>query len=91
MEDLEDITVLGVVVCNNLMGGYYLEVRNEKMETLFTLSSVKEYADYVRLNRKYISATVWFNNNNVDDNLIKLVHKEASSYPDLLLVADSVI
>ncbi|MDQ1282186.1 MAG: hypothetical protein QG630_537, partial [Patescibacteria group bacterium] len=24
MEDLEDITVLGVVVCNNLMGGYYL-------------------------------------------------------------------
>lgn len=86
MKDLDEVMVLGVVVNNNLMGGYYLEVTNEKMETLFTLASVKEYADYVRANRKYVDATAWFCKSDVSKEIADRVHDEANAYPDILLV-----
>lgn len=86
MKKLDEVMVLGVIINNNLMGGYYLNVTNEKMEILFRLESVKDYADYVRANRSYIDATIWFISEDVNQNIIDLVHKEANSYPDLLLV-----
>ena len=86
MKELNEVMVLGVVINNNLMGGYYLKIKNEKMEHLFTMSSVKEYADYVRANKDFIDATLWFCQNNVSKDMAKRVENEARQYPDLLLV-----
>lgn len=86
MKNLDEVMVLGVVINNNLMGGYYLEVTTENMERLFTVNSVKEYADYVRVNRQFIDATLWFCQSNVSKDIAARVESEARQYPDLLLV-----
>lgn len=86
MKRMDEPMVLGVVINNNLMGGYYLEITNEKMETLFKLNSVKDYADYLRTNREFIDATAWFCKNDVTKDIADKVENEVKQYPDLLLI-----
>lgn len=86
MKELNEVMVLGVTINSNFLGGYFLEITDEKMKSLFTLPSVKDYADYVRVNRNMIEATVWFVKDEVDQNIIDKVYKEVSLYPDLFLI-----
>ncbi len=85
MKNLDEMNVLAVIIRNNLIGGYFLEIADEKMKVLFKLNSVDDYASYVRVNRDFIEATMWFTDKDVSIPLMDKVYSEVNNYPDLLM------
>lgn len=85
MKNLEDYTILVAVINDNKLGGYFLEICNENMEKLFVCDTVKLYADYVRLNRRYIDSTLWFAKEDVSLELQNKVQDEVSKYNDVFV------
>ncbi len=87
MKNLDEMTVLVAVINSNLLGGYFLEICNEDMKVLFTCPDVKTYADYVRINRKFVDSTLWMAKENVSNALAMKVQKEAMKHNDVFLLA----
>jgi len=86
MKNLEEIMVLVAVINNNLMGGYYLEICNEDMEVLFTCKDVDTYADYVRINKKYIDSTLWVAKSDVSSEILEIVQSQSMKHNDIFLL-----
>jgi len=86
MKDLEESMVLTAVMNNNQMGGYYLEICNEQMKVMFTCKDVSSYADYVRINKKYVDTTLWFAKPDVLPNILEKVQDEAIKHNDIFLL-----
>ncbi len=86
---MDEITVLFAVINSDLIGGYFLEICTEDMKVLFTCKDVKSYADYVRINRKFIDGTLWTAKENVSEDLAFKVYNEALQHNDIFLLVDT--
>lgn len=86
MKNLDEIMVLAAVVNNNQMGGYYLEICDEQMQVMFTCKDVNSYADYVRINRKYVDNTLWVAKRDVLPDILEKVQDEAMKHKDIFLL-----
>ena len=74
--------VLMVVIKNNGLGGYILELINEQKETVCILDTVKEYSDYLKINDNIV-VTVWNIEKNINKQVLEIVRAEINNCDNL--------